>query len=981
MQSSLWKLGALLGVIGAGFLVLLKAQKEMTQQASTPEAFSELDAIDHLASLEETQATSTGEPASSMHAPDAQPDTPPDNADLPTYSATPTVVARTAAVDVEQNASVNPFATFAADESAGEADQAVSTADAENQASLESLEDLAALFGSEPSAQSDTDSAGESPAAAPPVDTFDPFPTLAADDPQANGDVMTGDIDSDPPPQDATGPAEEPLGIFPDESEPAHTGEPKGGFTFASLPQEEPPAEEEPAEESNVEPTPAETPLEPTLEQSEPEVLPPAETNGINSEPTRLSGLPETDEEPATIVPPEQDEEPSPTLALADLPNDADEVTGDPPHEITLASAEQFDEDESDPQPQLVFPGADDPPPSEPPPPAEFPDVSPEPAGRAWVGDSSPQIAGGEPTLADPESNKTIEMTIMPRNGEPKSGIPPQSTEGDLNPFGDGEDASAVADVPTTHEQPAPLERVVAPPAAEQPSFPDPGLSFSKGPIQPTSAEFPQQESHNDSQLTSADFVGVGTITPDTPSTPQQAQLTIEKQAPGNATLGQELIYSIVVRNVGRSAAKNVVVEDLVPKGTELQGTDPQARMTPEKKLIWQLGAMKPGATRTIRIKVIPTEAGQIGSVATVSFEAAVASRTVIVAPQLRLSMHGPEEVRVGEKAPYKFTLTNTGTADASNVYVRSIIPAGFEHPAAQKHDGVTDIEYQVGTLTRGESREVELTLLAVEAGQFQNHAILTADGNVNVESRQPVNVITSRLKIHREGPANRVVGSEARFINSVTNESGRPLQGVTVTEVIPIGLKFVQATDGGYYNAQRRTVTWQLETLEPGGLRRLQTVVLPESAGKMATKVTAVDQRGDEAQATSTLNVAGFSSLTVDVSNPARAIPVGEEVALRLKVRNGGTAAASKVETRVQLPPELKFVSAKGPVRYAQQGEWIAFEPIDRIGIQDEQTFDIVLAASSASQDARVVVQLTSSELTRPLSEDESVVIYADGP
>src|SRR5690606_20427340 len=307
----------------------------------------------------------------------------------------------------------------------------------------------------------------------------------------------------------------------------------------------------------------------------------------------------------------------------------------------------------------------------------------------------------------------------------------------------------------------------------------DPGLSFSKGPIQPSAAELPPAETPNGgSGLTSADFIGVGTISPDTPSTPQQAQLTIEKQAPADAALGQELIYSILVRNIGRSDAKNVVVEDLVPKGTELQGTDPQAHMTPEKKLVWKLGTMTPGATRTIRIKVIPRQAGQIGSVATVSFEAAVASRTVITAPQLRLALDGPQEVRIGEKAPYTFTLINSGSADASNVYIRNIIPAGFEHPAAQQRNGITDIEYEVGTLRKGESREVELTLLAVEEGDFQNHVILSADGNVNVEAHHAVKVISSRLKVHREGPANRVVGSQARFTNTVTNESSQPLQG-----------------------------------------------------------------------------------------------------------------------------------------------------------------------------------------------------------
>ena len=120
--------------------------------------------------------------------------------------------------------------------------------------------------------------------------------------------------------------------------------------------------------------------------------------------------------------------------------------------------------------------------------------------------------------------------------------------------------------------------------------------------------------------------------------------------------------------------------------------------------------------------------------------------------------------------------------------------------------------------LARGQSREIELTLLAIGPGQFQNHAILTADGNVSVEAKQPVNVITSRVTIRREGPANRVVGSQAQFVNTVSNESSQMLSGVRITETIPPGVKFLQASDNGYFNPTQRTVTWQMNTLEPGG-------------------------------------------------------------------------------------------------------------------------------------------------------------------
>jgi uncharacterized repeat protein (TIGR01451 family) len=1041
MQNSLWKLGALLGVIGVGFLVLVKAQNEMTDRQQPGDSFNELAAIEELEGLDPAR-------------------TEPQNADSSVgegFSAAPAKpigIAATGTPEPEPTLAVDPTATSAADTDTDTADDegsnpftdvsAGATPAGQAEPTLAgqmqpSSTDWEVAPDAEVTATAASD--GESPMNGESPDPFGPLVASftnrsderqAQQQPVANSDAnepilpalaaAQGDLDPADPPSEI----ERGMPSVPTETADAETESGADAMTAT-----------EGAAQLLAAAADAFNPFGPDESSDDVSTHPQTEAAAAPKpfEPTSLTALPPADHGPALMAPPVDPAEETLPLQAEPAAFESDAGTDAAGTQIAQVSDEQRAGGESDPNPFLVFPGADEPQPpraaqqqrpQQPQPLTDsaaaepmFPGDASATSGRAWVGDTprievppdverqprltpSPQVLAPpqiEPAprsgaVRSPEPDRraaaadnrvvlpdgTVEMTIMPRNGQPQTTHVRQDQSADVNPFaadppsadrpraGGGRD-SGHFDAPPTREE-----------AASQPRFPDPGLSFSKGPIQPSAAEMPEAAAPQAGNgLTSADFVGVGTISPDTPSTPQQAQLTIEKQAPPDAALGQELIYSIVVRNVGRSDARNVVVEDLVPKGTELQGTDPQAHMTPDKKLVWKLGAMTPGASRTIRIKVIPKEAGQIGSVATVSFEAAVASRTIITAPQLQLALNGPQEVRVGEKAPYTFNLTNSGSADASNVYVRNIIPAGFEHPAAQQRNGVTDIEYEVGTLRKGESREIELTLLAVEQGDFQNHAILSADGNVNVEAQHAVKVITSRLKVHREGPANRVVGSQARFTNTVTNESGRPLEGVTITETIPEGVKFVQASDGGYFNPQQRMVTWQIDTLEPGGVRQLQTIVLAEQAGELASTLTAIDQRGDQAEATSKLNVAGYSALTVDVSNPARAIPVGEEIALRLKVSNGGTAAANGVETRVKLPPELKFVSARGPVRYAQQGEWIAFEPIDRIDIQGEQTFDIVLTAAAESRDARVVVQLSSAELTRPLSEDQSVVIYAE--
>ncbi len=468
-------------------------------------------------------------------------------------------------------------------------------------------------------------------------------------------------------------------------------------------------------------------------------------------------------------------------------------------------------------------------------------------------------------------------------------------------------------------------------------------------------------------------FVGDGVVQEDSPDGPQQPQVSIEKSAPPQAVLGQPMIYTIQVRNVGRTRAKNVVVEDRVPLGTTLTGTDPRAEyIESDGRLMWRLGQMDSGGEKLIRVRVIPTDAGQVGSVATVSFEAEVASRTIINAPKLRFALVGPDEVRVGEQAHFRFTVSNEGSAEAAGVVVRSLIPAGFQHP------GGDDLEYEVGILPHGQSREVELDLLAVAPGQFENRSVLVANGGVNLESAQPVNVLNSRLSVTRTGPENRFVGREATYSSTVTNVSRESLSGILIEETVPRGLQFKEASAPGQFVPQQQKIVWRMPRLEPGQSISLSSRFLATQEGEMQSLVRAADDRGDATELVTRTKVIGFSSLKVDVSHAGRPVAVGEEVALRLSVRNGGTAVAQQVGTWIEIPRQLRFQSAQGPVRFRERAGGIEFEPIGQLDRESEQSFDVVMIAVEAG-DARVRVHLASAQLQEPISEEESIVIFAE--
>jgi uncharacterized repeat protein (TIGR01451 family) len=181
-------------------------------------------------------------------------------------------------------------------------------------------------------------------------------------------------------------------------------------------------------------------------------------------------------------------------------------------------------------------------------------------------------------------------------------------------------------------------------------------------------------------------LAGDGTVGPKGPGGSQRPQLKIEKLAPPNAVLGQPLIYEIAVRNIGDSAAHEVVVEERIPKGSELSGTDPQAELA-DKTLIWKLGTMHPGDERKIRVKVVPVNEGQIGSVATVNFVAEVSAKTVITAAKLKFDLTAPPQVRVGEQVPMVFKVTNNCRRMQRQLQRRQVVTApAFRWQLLQPH-------------------------------------------------------------------------------------------------------------------------------------------------------------------------------------------------------------------------------------------------------------------------------------------------------
>ncbi len=466
---------------------------------------------------------------------------------------------------------------------------------------------------------------------------------------------------------------------------------------------------------------------------------------------------------------------------------------------------------------------------------------------------------------------------------------------------------------------------------------------------------------------------GDGTVHADAPRGPQRPELKIEKVAPPNATLGQPMVYTIVIRNVGESAANSVVVEDQIPKGTSLSGTIPRAELT-GKKLIWRLGTIKPGEQKEISVKVVPVAEGQVGSVATVNFQAEIASRTTVASPKLSMKLTAQPQVRLGETVQLNFQITNNGTVDAHRVVLRNLIPENMKAPDVAERD----LEFEVGTLAAGKTQTVQLPLTTTRPGKVTNKAVLSTDGASAAEAQVDINVIGQLVGLTRHGQTNWFVGRPIEFENRLINNSLSATANTVVVESLPGTVEFVSATEGGRFDAKQRTVTWHVPHLAPQQSLTLKIRVVPKAIGNHAGSVQ-ISENGRKGAATDyQFRAIGAAVLHVEFSEKSEAYSKGEQIKLRMQVRNKGSGAASNVAVRVTAPPELQFVSAQGPVSHTTNGREIIFEPITEVGGQGVVTLELTFKAVAAG-DSTLQVELQSDQFKKSVTHEEPFVIFGN--
>jgi uncharacterized repeat protein (TIGR01451 family) len=216
----------------------------------------------------------------------------------------------------------------------------------------------------------------------------------------------------------------------------------------------------------------------------------------------------------------------------------------------------------------------------------------------------------------------------------------------------------------------------------------------------------------------------------------RQPVLEITKVAPATRLVNQTVTYTITVKNTGDGPAKDTVLTDDLPNGVTFISAD-NGGMASGGRIVWTLGTLQPGDSRTVEAVVranrIGTLTNTVNAKAHCTEDSAVAVTEITGIPALLLEcVDVSDPIAVGDEETYVITVTNQGTAKATNLVIVCTVPAEAQFVSATgpTNDTVNGKVVTFGTLDElapKDSATFRVTVVGIKAGDSRFMVTLDA--------------------------------------------------------------------------------------------------------------------------------------------------------------------------------------------------------------------------------------------------------------
>ena len=273
-----------------------------------------------------------------------------------------------------------------------------------------------------------------------------------------------------------------------------------------------------------------------------------------------------------------------------------------------------------------------------------------------------------------------------------------------------------------------------------------------------------------------------------------------------NPNFGDNVNYTVTVTNDGIGDAKDVVVRDVLGEGLKFVSATGNYTFDEATHTVTWIVDLAKGESKVFSVIATVSGYGNVTNSLVVGNKTAGVNVTV---PEINPDKTVDNEIpNFGDNVTYTVTVTNDGIGDANNVVITDVLDKGLKFLNAT---GNFTYDEKTGTITwtvdlaKGETKTFNVNVTVLGYGVLSNTVAVgnkTAVRNITVPEIITVKEVNSS-DIH--------IGDEITYTITVSNSGKINATNVVIRDILPEGLKFINASNGGVYDPVTGIITWIL--------------------------------------------------------------------------------------------------------------------------------------------------------------------------
>ncbi len=387
---------------------------------------------------------------------------------------------------------------------------------------------------------------------------------------------------------------------------------------------------------------------------------------------------------------------------------------------------------------------------------------------------------------------------------------------------------------------------------------------------------------------------------------------------------GNNLTYTITVKNNGPSDASNIKIEDTLPSGISFisasTGCSEAAGV-----VTCDIASLAKGVSTSVQVVIKPSVPETITNKVTVSateFDPVItnnsASEDTVVKAVADLSItqtDDPDPVYSGSNVTYTLKVTNNGINTASNIKITDTLPTGVTFVSASTgcSEATGVVTCNVTSLAKDTSTSVNVVVKTGAPGTITNKASVSAteydpdtDNNSSEQSTE-VKAVTDMEIVSASASPNPVyAGDDLTYTVKIKNNAtqGNTAQEVKLTFTFNDSIVLDSASGCA---AAGNTVTCDIGSMTYNQEKDIQLVIQPDMDGDLGADINVSstthdpDTSNNDISVTTTVEPA--VDLTITMIEDIDPILVGQDLTYTITVTNTGPSVAENVVLTDTLP------------------------------------------------------------------------------